>query len=278
MNTRTITIVVLLILTALLIGACGQQEPEACLGTSEDAIIDLECREITFAVENAYLPFNYIDASTSEPGGWDYVVMGEICTLLHCTPVFEEAAWDGMIQAVADGQFDMAGDGITITEKRDEIVDFSDGYLDLQQRLLVRLGEDRFSTIEEFVANPEWLLGTQVSTTNYETAIEYLPEDRISAFEQFPFAVQALITGDVDAVIIDAVAGLGYMGENADQVELIGAGITSEELGFCFPNGSDLVEPINAALASMRADGTLNSINEQFFGPDFDVTYDDIEE
>lgn len=278
MNTRTITIVALLILTALLIGACGQQDAPVCLGTSEDAIIDLECREITFAVENAYLPFNYIDASTSEPGGWDYVTMEEICTRLHCTPVFEEAAWDGMIQAVADGQFDMAGDGITITEKRDEIVDFSDGYLDLQQRLLVRLGEDRFSTIEEFVANPEWLLGTQVSTTNYETAIEYLPEDRISAFEQFPFAVQALIAGDVDAVMIDAVAGLGYMGENADQVELIGAGITSEELGFCFPNGSDLVEPINAALASMRADGTLNNINEQFFGPDFDVTYNDIEE
>jgi len=277
MNTRMITTLVLIVLAAVMIGACGQQEPEACLGTSADALVDLECREITFAVENAYLPFNYIETSTGEPGGWDYVTMEEICTRLHCTPVYEEAAWDGMIQAVADGQFDMAGDGITITAERDEIVDFSIGYVALQQRLLVNLGEDRFGTIEEFAANPDWIIGTQINTTNYETAIQYLPEDRISAFEQFPFAVQALMAGDVDAVIIDAVAGLGYMGENADSVELIGPGITSEELGFAYPNGSDLVEPINTALEAMMEDGTLNAINMQFFGPDFELTYDDVE-
>jgi len=55
-----------------------------------------------------------------------------------------------MIQAVSDGQFDAAGDGITITESRAEVVDFSIGYINIQQRLLVRLGEDRFTSIEEF--------------------------------------------------------------------------------------------------------------------------------
>ena len=71
-------------------------------------------------------------------------------------------------------------------------------------------------------------MGTQTATTNYETAVEYLPEDRVQAFEQFPFAVQALIAGDVDAVIIDEVVGMGYMGENADAVELIGPAISSD--------------------------------------------------
>ncbi len=249
---------------------------EGCLGTAEDALVDLGCREITIAVENAYLPFNYIDLETGEPGGWDYDTINEICTRLHCKPVYVEAAWEGMIQAVADGQFDMAADGITITEDRAEIVDFSIGYINIEQRLLVRKGEDRFASIEEFAEDPELVMGTQTGTTNYETATKYLPEERIKAFEQFPFAVQALVAGDVDAVIIDEVAGMGYMGENADQLELVGPSISSDQLGFIFPKGSDLVEPVNQALRSMMEDGTLSEINVKYFGPDFDITYEDI--
>ncbi len=250
-------------------------DPEGCLGTAEDAVVDLNCQEVTIAVENAYLPFNYISIETGEPGGWDYDAWNEICTRLHCTPVFVEASWDGMIQAVSDGQFDAAGDGITITESRAEVVDFSIGYINIQQRLLVRLGEDRFTSIEEF-AETDLQMGTQSNTTNYETAVEYLPEERISAFEQFPFAVQALLAGDVDAVIIDEVVGMGYMGENADSIELIGPAISSDELGFAFPLGSDLVDPINQAIQSMMADGTLAELNVRYFGPAFDITYDDI--
>ena len=265
----------LVFLFILALTACGGAEPEGCLGTAEDAIVDLDCREVTFAVENAYLPFNYISLETGEAEGWDYDVFNEVCVRLHCTPVYVEAAWDGMIQAVADGQFDMAGDGITITDERAEIVDFSDGYISLEQRLLVRLGEDRFGSIEEFVAG-DFIMGTQVGTTNYETAIMYLPEERISAYETFPFAVQSLIAGDVDAVIIDDVAGQGYMGENADAVELVGPSIESQWLGFIYPLGSDLVDPVNQALASMKADGFLADVNLKYFGPDFTITYDDI--
>ncbi len=70
-------------------------------------------------------------------------------------------------------------------------------------------------------------MGTQVNTTNYETAIKFLPEERIKAFEQFPLSIQALITGDVDAVIIDEIVGMGYSGQNADKLELIGPSISS---------------------------------------------------
>ena len=251
--------------------------PTGCLGTAADAIADLDCEEITIAVENAYLPFNYISVETGKPGGWDYEAWTEICTRLHCTPVFVEAAWDGMIQAVADGQFDAAGDGITITPDRAEIVDFSTGYINIQQRLLVRLGEDRFTSIEEFVET-DLVMGTQTATTNYETAVEYLPEDRVQAFEQFPFAVQALIAGDVDAVIIDEVVGMGYMGENADAVELIGPAISSDELGFIYPKGSKLTALVDQAINAMKADGFLSALNVRYFGPDFDITYDDIAE
>lgn len=252
-------------------------DPEGCLGSADAALVDLNCREIKIAVENAYLPFNYIELDTGEPGGWDYDTWNEICTRLHCTPVYVEAAWEGLIQSVADGQFDAGGDGITINDDRSQIVDFSTGYIKIEQRLLVRKGETRFDSIEALAADETLILGTQSGTTNYETAVNYLPEDRIKAFEQMPFAIQALLSNDVDAVIIDEVVGLGYQGEDADQIELIGPSISSDELGFIFPLGSNLVEPVNEALRSMMADGTLEAINLKFFGPDFNLTYDDIE-
>jgi len=78
-----------------------------CLGSAEDALVDLECQEITMAVENAYLPFNYIVTETMQAEGWDYEVFTEICERLHCQPVFVETVWETMVQQVQEGQFVM---------------------------------------------------------------------------------------------------------------------------------------------------------------------------
>jgi polar amino acid transport system substrate-binding protein len=252
-------------------------EEEAAEGEEAAGLPDLGGREITVAVENQYLPFNYIDPATGEPAGWDYDAINAICELLNCQPTYVEAAWEGMIQAVADGQYDMAADGITINEERAEIVDFSDGYINIEQRLLVRLDEDRFASMEEFVADEELVMGTQVGTTNYETAIDYLPEERIQAFDTFTFAVQSLIAGDVDAVIMDETAGLGYVGTNADELTLVGPSLSSDQLGFIFPKGSDLVEPVNAALQALEENGTMDDLAEKYFTDQFTITYEDLE-
>jgi len=241
------------------------------------ALPDLGGREITVAVENAYLPFNYIDPTTGEPAGWDYDSIRAMCELLNCTPVFVEAAWEGLIQAVADGQYDMAADGITITDERKEIVDFTDGFISIDQRFLARIDEDRFDSVQSFVDNPELILGTQTGTTNFETASAILPADRIQAFEQFPFAVQALIAGDIDAVIIDETAGLGYQGVNADALKLVGESLSSDQLGFIFPKGSELVAAINAAMAELRANGTMDTLAGKYFTDAFTITYEDLE-
>ncbi len=237
---------------------------------------DLDGRTIQIAVENAYLPFNYVDIDTGEAKGWDYDAMNEICARLNCTLEWIEFGWDTMIASVAEGQFDMATDGITITEKRSEIADFSVGYIATEQRMLVRLGEGRFSSSDEFAADSSLILGEQVGTTNYDTAVALVGEDRVIAFDDFGVTVQSLIAGDVDGVVIDETAGQGYQGENADKVELVGESLSSDWLAFIFPKGSDLVGPINAALASMKGDGSLAEINGRWFGPDFALTYDDI--
>jgi phosphate/phosphite/phosphonate ABC transporter binding protein len=253
--------------------------PEATEEPEAPALPDLGGREITIAVENAYLPFNYVLLETGEPGGWDYDFLAEACNRLNCVPVYVEFQWDTMIQAVADGQFDMAADGITITEERGEIVDFSDPYVSLIQRLLVRIDEDRFANEQELAENTELIVGTQLGTTNFEVAKELVGEERVIAFDTFPLAVQALIGGDVDAVVIDDVSGYGYQGEFADQLKVIGELTDVEELGFIFPKGSELREPINAALHSMEDDGFMKDLNLKWFGPEFaalNITYDNI--
>ena len=280
MKKKNLIWLLILLLIGFALVACGGGGDEPAASDSEassaEGMPDLEGRTVTIAVENAYLPFNYIDPTSGEPSGWDYDVWNEICSLLNCTPEFVEAGWEGMIQAVADGQYDAAADGITITEERAEIVDFSAGYINIEQRLLVRVDEDRIESIESIVNDESLILGTQTGTTNYETALQYLPEDRIQAFEQFPFAVQALIAGDIDAVIIDEVAGQGYLGENADVLQLVGPSMSSDQLGFIYPLGSDLVEPVNAALAELASNGFLEEVNLQYFGPNFTITYDDL--
>jgi len=247
-------------------------------GPTEVALPDLGGREITIAIENAYLPFNFVSLETGEADGWDYDTIGEICKRLNCTPVWQEFAWDTMIATVAEGQFDMAADGITITEERAEQVDFSEGYVNIEQRLLVRIEEDRFDGPEAFAADSSLILAEQVGTTNYDTAVELVGEDRVQTFDGFGEVVQSLVAGDVDGVIIDETAGLGYLGANKGQLKLIGPSLSSDQLGFIFPKGSDLVEPFNLALDQMKADGSLEAINLKWFGPDFKVTYDDIGE
>ena len=288
MNRKLYLLLTMLIAIAML-SACGGQsaEPapqeaeapaaqEEAAPAEEGGLPDLGGRSITIAVENAYLPFNYIDLETGEPAGWDYDFFDEMCQRLNCVPEYVEVAWDGMIAAVAEGQFDMAADGITITEERAKVVDFSDGYINIEQRLLVRQDEDRFTSAEEFQADEQLLIGTQVGTTNYLTAVDLVGEQRISSFDNFGLAVQALLSGDVDAVIIDETAGQGYVGVNADQLKLVGDTLSSDQLGFIYPKGSDLVEPINAAISAMKADGFLETLGQQYFSDNFTITYDDI--
>lgn len=271
MKEKRLTCLLIVLVLGLLLAACGQtpgEEPaEQTVG--ESGLPDLGGREVRIAVENAYNPFNYIDAETGEAIGYDYDIFREICSRLNCEPVFVETSWDAML-AVMGGEgnfdtFDIGADGITITEERAQSVDFSDPYIELSQVMLVRQDEERFDSAEGLAEDSNLLVGSQPGTTNYDTAAEIVGEDRIVAYDQFGLAVQALINGDVDAVIMDNVAGIGYVGANPGAVKLVGEPLTSEELGFIFPQDSDLTDAVNAALAQMDGDGTLDELFQKWF-------------
>ncbi len=285
----------LLVVFALVATACGDDEgstttaaPATDAPTATDApaattsapsgLPDLGGRTVTVGVENAYLPYNYIPLGGTEGEGWDYDAWREICRLLNCEAEFVEAGWPAVIDQVAQGDLDTAADGISITDERKEVVAFSDPYMTVEQKFIVRLGDDRYPTAQSVIDDSEARVGTQVGTTNYELAERLVGSDRIDAYDQFGLAIQALINGDVDVVIIDDSAGQGYVGENADEVELIDDSLQSDPLGFIYPLGSDLVDPVNQALTAMKESGFLEELGKKFFTDAFSITYDDIEE
>lgn len=249
---KTLSILALVLVLALVATACGGDDGS-----------DLEGRTIKVGVENAYPPFNYID-DAGNGAGFDYEIWNEICERLGCTAEFVEAGWPAVIEETGQGVYDTAADGISITDERKEIVAFSDPYMTTIQRLMVRTDEDRFSDLAGFQAG-DFRLGTQVGTTNYELGVQLVDEGRIDAFEQFGVAVQALIAGDVDAVIIDDTAGQGYVGVNAESTKLLPDDLQSDPLGFIYPQDSDLIDPVNEVLAEMEDDGTLEALIVKWF-------------
>ena len=232
---------------------------------------------MTVGVENAYLPFNYVPAGETEGQGWDYDAWREICRIINCEADFVVAGWPDVIDQVAQGELDTAADGISITDERKEIVAYSQAYMTVDQKFIVAKDDDRYGSADDII-NGDAIVGTQVGTTNFELANELLGGDaRISAFDQFGLAVQALINGDVDAVIIDDAAGQGYVGENADAVELIDDALQADPLGFIFPKDSEIIPAVDYAIDQMRDSGFLDELGQKYFTDAFTVTYDDIE-
>lgn len=132
--------------------------------------------------------------------------------------------------------------------------------------LVVRAGEDRFARAQELAADSSLKIGTVSKTTNNDIAAALVGDGRAVPYTSFRQTVDALVAGEVDAVVIDDVFGLGFAEANTGTVWIIDDEPLAyeQELGFIFTKGSDLVEPFNPPLDSMRADGTLAAINEKW--------------
>jgi len=265
---RKLTYMIALIsIVALLLAGCSQpteqpaaEKTQAPANASE--LPDLGGKTVIVAVENAYPPFNQIDEKTNEGVGWDYDSVREICKRINCVPEFKQAAWDGIFPAMQAGEYDWLADGVTITEERDKIVDFSIPYVTVSQILLVPTSET--ASLDEFKADSSKIVGTQIGTTNEIVANDYFGKDRVKSFEDFGAAILALLSGDVDGVVIDVITGSSFIEENEGKIKANGILTSDEQLGFVFPPGSDLKAAVDAALQSMIDDGTLQQINEKW--------------
>ena len=241
----------------------------AATGAMAQDLPDLGGREIVVVTENAYPPLQFLDAGGNAVG-WEYDAMAEIARRLNATVVYENISWDAMIPAVSEGQYDMGMTGITIKDERKEKVDFSDPYMLSEIFMLVRADESRFADAGDFIHFDDGLVGAQAGTTPFYVAVYDLLDGneanpRIKLFETFGASVQALRAGDVDLVLTDGTAGKGYVDANPGVFKLIGDPLGAEDFGFIFPKGSDLVAPVNAAIAALKADGTFDALNTKWF-------------
>ncbi|MBU1836591.1 MAG: transporter substrate-binding domain-containing protein [Alphaproteobacteria bacterium] len=240
----------------------------ATTATAESHLPDLGGQVVTVVTENAYPPLQFIQ--NGDAIGWEYDAMAEIARRLNIDVVYENSSWDAMIPAVSEAQYDIGMTGITIRDDRAEVVDFSDPYMTSEMVMLVRGDEDRFSDAASFAANADLLMAAQPGTTPFYVGVyDVLDGDeanpRIRTMETFGATVQALRTGDVDLVLTDGTAGQGYVDASDGALKIVGEKLGTENFGFIFPKGSPLVGPINLAIADMKADGTLDALNTQWF-------------
>jgi len=256
-------IITLLIVAVFILASCAPPATEApSQGEVSGALPDLAGKTFAVAVEDAYPPFNYVDEDSGDSIGWDYDVVREICKRLNCVADFKVSSWDGIFPAMEAGEYDWLADGVTVTEERDKIIDYSIPYVIIGQVLLVNEGET--ASVDDMKADPEALIGTQIGTTNEIVAKKNFPEEQVQSFEDFGAATLALMAGDIDGVVLDTVAAVGFMGENPGKMKVAGELTSDEQLAFVFPPGSDLQHAVNFALVSMKADGTLEEFNKKW--------------
>lgn len=254
----------------LLAGPAGTAlAPMAMAQTLPETLPDLAGREIVVATENTYPPLQFI-GNEGKPVGWEYDAVTEIAKRLNLSVKYENTSWDAMIPAISAGQYDVAMNGITIKEERLEAVDFSQPYMLSQMLMVVRGDENRFTDAATFAADTSLLMAAQPGTTPFYVGVyDVLDGDeknpRIVKFETFGAGLAALQTGDVDLVLSDSTAAHGYVDASGGALKIIGEPLGSEEFGFIFPKGSDLVAPFDAAIRAMEADGTLETLNRKWF-------------
>lgn len=248
-----------LVAGAFLTGSAGAQ-----------ALPDLGGRTVVVVTEDAYFPLQFVDQKTGKPGGWEYDAMAELAKRLNFKVDYQKTSWDAMIQAVSDKQYDLGMTGITIKEDRKEKVDFSDPYMKSEIFMLVRGDESRFKDAKSFAADEKLLVGAQAGTSPFYVAVYNVLDGneqnpRIKLMETFGATVEALKAGDVDLVLTDSAAGKFISDGSGGALKLIGEPLQAEEFGFIFPKGSDLVAPINAGIAALKADGTLDRLTQKWF-------------
>jgi len=239
-------------------------------GQSGAALPDLKGRTIKAVTSNDFAPLDFVDPGTGKPAGWEYDAVNEIGRRLNAKITWSVTSWDTLIPALRDDRYDVGMNGITITSERRQQVDFSDPYMRSQQVMLGRTGEARFGNAKALAADKSLLIGSRAGTTSFYAAVYNVLDGiesnpRIKLFESLKAMVQALVARDVDCLVMDAATARGFVSAQPDALAIIGDPVATEDYGFVFKLKSDLVASFNAALKSMKDDGTLDKLTQKWF-------------
>ncbi|ADI00079.1 glutamine ABC transporter substrate-binding protein [Salisediminibacterium selenitireducens] len=224
---------------------------------------DSDMPTYTVATDSSYVPFEFLDTETGEMVGFDIDLINEIADRVGFEIDLEVVEFDGIVSGMGTGRYDIGIAGMTITEERAENFDFSDPYYDAGLILAVRADDDEIQSIDDVDGRP---VATRAATTS-ETYLMENTDAEVRTFPEIVNAYQDLVAGRVDAVIYDVPNVLYYIDNEAiGEMRAVGDTLTGEQYGIAFPQGSELVDEVNAALAEMMEDGTYGDIYEEWFG------------
>lgn len=268
---KTLALLLAGVLAATTLVACGSSEStedstQAATATTEAAeaadATETTGEPLVIGTNAEFPPFEYV-GDDGEPDGFDIALIKAIGEKLGREVTIENMEFDSLVSSIGT-RIDGVIAGMTVTDERLEVVDFSDSYYDAVQYVVV-LKDSNIATAEDLVGKT---IGTQLGTT-----ANFLAEDVEGAtsntYNRSLDAVQDLINGKVDAVIVDKNPALVFAENYADQVVAIdGAdfGFEPEAYAIALPKGSDLVEQVNAALEELKADGTYDALVAEYIG------------
>ncbi|QHS21880.1 transporter substrate-binding domain-containing protein [Virgibacillus sp. MSP4-1] len=260
---RSLLFIFIMILGTLLITACGTSETSnGSKGGSDKDSADGEKNHYVVATEPNFHPFEFMNTETGEMEGFDIDLMNAIAEEAGFTVEFETMEFDGVLGGMRTGKYPMAISGISITEERKQEIDFSDKYLD--SGLILVVPED--SDIQSIDDVDGLKVGAQTGATS-EIYLNENTDAEVSAFPEIVTAYQDLQRGRLDAVLYDLPNAQYYIKENPDTgLKTVGDLLQGEPYGIAFPKGSNLVEPVNEALATLKEDGTYAEIYKKWFG------------
>lgn len=216
---------------------------------------------ITVGLNSTFPPFEYIGTDGSVTG-FDVAMMNEIGKRLNLKIEISDMDFDGIVAALQAGKIDVAATGMTITDERKEAVNFSDPYYDASQSVLMKTDATIASADDLKTA----VLECQAGTTG-ETVARSYNDAGTTSVKSFNQAVQDLISGKCDAVVIDAVPAEAFQSQYSDQLKVVEGstfGFDVEQYGIAMQKEDTALQTaINAALAAMKADGTYDKIVDE---------------
>jgi len=263
----------------LSLAACGKKDEPSVSGSTSTSngssvstsasngadFTTVTAGKLTMSTNASFPPYEMVADNGSFEGS-DVEVAGAIAEKLGLELVVDDMGFDAALQAAQTGKSDMVMAGVTITEERKAVMDFSDSYANGVQVVIVK-EDSPIQTVDD-LANAN-MIGCQMGTTGYIYCSDTpdnggYGEDHVTPYDDGAAAVQALMNGQVDAVVIDNMPAQEYVAANPG-LKILDTEFANEDYAIGVAKGNTaLLDAINGALAELKADGTLQSIVDKY--------------
>ena len=223
------------------------------------AVTTVNAGKLTMSTNAAFPPYE-MTTDTGDFEGIDIEVAGAIAKKLGLELQVDDMDFDAALLAAQNGKSDIVMAGVTVTDERQKVMDFSDTYAEGIQSIIVPEGSD-IATADDLSGKA---IGTQRGTTGYIYCTDDFGEDNVIAYDDGLTAVQALNNGQVDAVVIDNAPAQEFVAANPG-LKILDTAYAQEDYAIGGAKGNtQLLDAINGALEELQADGTLQAIVDKY--------------